>query len=303
MILVTGGAGLVGRAVLRHLHLAGYPVRILLKPSPRSPNLPRRIPVDVALAAMTDRRGLRAALVGIRRVIHLSGQSGLPDVEGTRNLSEACLDAAIDQLIYVSRIGAERSSAYPALRAQGEAEEVVRSSGVATTILRPGVVYGQDDTFTTSIAMLLAVSPVFLVPGDGRTPLQPLWVDDLATAVTWTLDDPGLVGQTYDIGGPEFFTFAEIVRLVGEASRTRRPLLGVRPAYLKLLAWVMEHLLPDPPITTEWMEYLAAPRTGELATLPRSFGLQPARMETQIDYLSGRRWGWEFIRRQLRQAR
>ena len=72
MILVTGGTGFIGRALIRHLVELGYPVRTLIRPSQTSPNLPLGIAVDVAVSSLTDERGLRAAMVGIDTVFHLA---------------------------------------------------------------------------------------------------------------------------------------------------------------------------------------------------------------------------------------
>lgn len=311
MLLVTGGTGFVGRAVLRRTTQSGYAVRTLLAPSRKSPSLPRGVPVEVALTSLADRRGVRAALVGVDAVIHLAGAgspgSGLHiqanDVEGTRNLAEAAAEAGVSRLIYLSHLGADRSSAYALQRAKAMAEEHVRTSGVPFTILRSAVLFGDGDHLTTGIAMLLAMSPiVFLVPGDGSALLQPLWVDDMATAIVWALDDPSMEGQRYEIGGPEYFSLKQVIQMVMRAVRRPRLLMNTRPPYLRVLGWLMERMLPGFPMPTPWLDYLAVNRTAALDTLTSVFGLKPARMEGKLGYLEGRRWGWEMIRRQFRKV-
>ena len=73
MILVTGGTGFVGRALVRQLVANGLNVRTLIRPSARTPNLPRGVPVEVAVVGLNDERGLRAALRGVDVVYHLAG--------------------------------------------------------------------------------------------------------------------------------------------------------------------------------------------------------------------------------------
>lgn len=266
----------------------------------------------MALAGLSDRRGLRAAMVGVDRVIHLAApegeqanaQSVASESDGARNLAEAAADAGVRRLVFVSHLGADRASAYPSLRGCAIVEEHFRRSGVPCSILRAAIAYGPGDRFTTSLAMLLAISPLFFpMPSEGRVLLQPLWVEDLARCVVWTLDDPGSSGATIELGGPEHLTLREIVGLVTQVTGTRRALAIVRPPYLRAVAWVMERLLPDSPATTAWLDYLAANRTTDLNSVPRAFRLQPARMERRLDYLRGRNWAWELPAQQLRRAR
>jgi NADH dehydrogenase len=220
-------------------------------------------------------------------------------VEGTRNLAEAAAEAGVSRFLFVSHVGAHPTSAYPSFRSKALAEEEIRRSGVPHTILRSSVIYGPEDHFTTSLAMMMAMMPVlFLLPGDGETLLQPLHVEDLATALTWSLEDPATLNQTYGIGGPEFLTFAQALELIMRFSGTHRIAIPSRPPFLRIGANLMEWILPDPPLTSGWLDYLAVHRTAELQTLPRVFGLQPARMEAALDYLGEHNWLRAFFTRQ-----
>src|SRR5512144_2639917 len=101
MILITGGTGFVGKALVRHLTEAGYPIRLLIRPSKRSPNLPKGVPVEVAVCNLNDIRGLRSALMGVEVVYHLAGvewhgaHASLMnvDIEGTQTISRVAADA------------------------------------------------------------------------------------------------------------------------------------------------------------------------------------------------------------------
>ena len=126
-ILLTGGTGQIGRALLPRLLAAGHEVRCLVKPSKRTPNLPPNVPVQLALGRVEDERALRGALAGVEVVIHLAsaewlGQRGnlvSTDVEGTRLLAAAAAEAGVKRLVYVSHLGADRASGYPVLKAKG----------------------------------------------------------------------------------------------------------------------------------------------------------------------------------------
>jgi uncharacterized protein YbjT (DUF2867 family) len=298
MLLITGATTFVGRAFLQLASQAGVAVRTLLRPSAKSPDLPPGVPVEVALTALTDLRGVRAAMVGARAVVHMAGalspgsrpQAQWIDVEGTRNLAEACAQAGVERLLYLSHVGAEPLSAYPLMRAKAIAEDHIRRSGVPFTILRTAIVFGDGDDFTTGLARTVRGLPFVLpLPGEGSTILQPLWVEDLATSMMWSLDNPTMAGETYEIGGPEYLSLREIAQLVLHAMGKRRLIIKASPSALRGLAWILERIMRRPPLTSAWMDYLTVNRVAALNTLPGVFGLQPARMADRLGYLAPRR--------------
>lgn len=307
MILITGATGFVGGRLLPILAERAEPLRILLRPKRSSPDIPRGTELDVALASLSDPRGVRAAMVGVETVIHLAsaerrGRRGDligVDVQGTENLADAASEAGVRYIVYLSHLGASRASAYPLLRAKAAAEEHIRRSGVPHLLLRSGPLFGEGDRFTRFLAMLMAASPGFFpIPGGRSAPLQPLWVEDLVTALDWILGERDRVRGTYEVGGPEFLALEEIVDLVAGAAGIRRSTLEVHPPYVRLLVWLLESILPRSPVTTHAIDYLAAPRTASLDSMPRLVGLQPAPMYTHLDYLKGPNWLLEFLRDQ-----
>ncbi len=309
MILVTGGTGFIGRVLVRHLSEAGYPVRLLLRPARKSPQLPKGVPVEVALSSLDDDRGLRAAMVGVDVVYHLAGVESRGayaslldvDINGTRAVVQAAASAGIDRIFYLSHIGADRASAYPVFKAKAIAEEYIRRSGVGFTIVRSAVVYGANDGFTTGLAQLLHALPfIFLVPGQGDSLLQPLWVEDLVTCLTWALDDDETRDQMYEVGGPEFLSFNEILQMVMDQLGLQRKPVYLHPAYLRGLTVFLENLLPSIPVSVYWLDYLAANRTCSLDTIPRFFNLMPTRMAQRLAYLEGRNWRRAFWRSIMR---
>lgn len=304
MILVTGGTGFIGKALVRNLVEAGQQVRILIRPSPRSPALPAGMPVEVAVSSLNDPRGLRAAMVGVDTVYHLAGVERRGayaslmsvDIQGTRAISQAAADARVGRIFYLSHLGADRASAYPVPKAKAIAEEAIRHSGIDYTILRSSIVYGPNDGFTTGLARLLSTVPYFfLVPGDGTTLLQPLWVEDLVTCLVWALDDDTTRNQIYEIGGPEYQTLIEVLEQVMQALNIRRRLLPVRPPYLRALTVFLESFLPGLPVSVYWLDYLATNRTCALDTIPRVFKLMPSRMRQHLGYLQGQERGTTLL--------
>lgn len=305
MILVTGGTGFIGKALIRHLTEDGYQVRTLVRPSKRSPDLPKGVPVEVVVSALDEERSLRSAMVGVEAVFHLAGAEWRGaradlleiDIRGTQMVLKTALDANVERLFYISHLGADRASAFPVLKAKAIAEEHVRHSGLDYTIFRSAIVYGLEDAFTTGLAKLVSTIPVFFfLPDDGNTMLQPLWIEDLVTCLMWSYEDEDTRNQVYSIGGPEYITFRHVVESIVDAIGIRRRFVSIYPPYLRAMTVLMESLFPGLPTSIYWLDYLAVNRTCALDTIPRHFSLMPGRFKYHLDHLKGRDWRRSLIK-------
>jgi NADH dehydrogenase len=313
MILVTGATGFIGRALIRHLFEAGREARVMIRPSRRSPRLPKSTPVEVAVVSLSDERAIRAALKGVDVIIHLAGAESqgrnanllAVDMQGTENLARVAAEVGIKRFITVSHIGASRSSGFPVFKAKGIAEEHIRRSGVPHTIFRTSLVYGPEDHFTTNLARLLQVAPFFFpLPSSTRAVIQPLWVEDLVTVLSWSLDNDSTINHTYEIGGSEYFTVRQIVEIVMHATYRPRILFDLHPVLLRALLVTLESFIPNYPASSFWLDYIAINRTCPVDNLPRIFGLMPARFTYRLDYLKRTPWysaAWDNISTQTSQ--
>jgi uncharacterized protein YbjT (DUF2867 family) len=309
-ILVIGGTGFIGRALIEQLLAAGHQVRTLIRPSMSSPNLPKGVPVEAIVAGLSDERGLRAAMVGVDTIYHLAGSewSGAYaslleiDIEGTRRVAQVAQEAGIDRIFYISHLGADRASAYPVMKAKAIAEEYIRRSGVDYTIFRSAIVFGPQDGFTTGLGFILKLFPfIYLMPGDGGTLLQPIRIDDLVTCMTWSLDDDETRNKIYEVGGSEYLSLRQIVEIMSEVLDVHRLVINISPPYLRGLTVFFESIFPGFPVSVYWLDYLAANRTTALDTLPRVFHLMPSRLSaSNLGYLHEVNWRslfWASLRR------
>ncbi|MEX1248885.1 MAG: NAD(P)H-binding protein [Anaerolineales bacterium] len=295
---MTGGAGFVGQRLVQRLVDEGHGVRILIRPSAATPRLPQGLSVQAAISSLADLRGLRAALVGVERIFHLAGVDWLDsresfratETEGTRNLLEAAQDAGIKRFVFLSHLGADRAAAFAPLKAKGIAEEFVRRSSLPYTIIRSSLTFGPGDHFTTDLAKLMAFSKVFPLPLNGRIMLQPFWVEDLVTCLTWCLDDEATLAQTIEVGGPEHLSLRRISELIQQKAGLQSRLISGRPSYLRILINLTHAVFPRLPASNFWLDYLAADRICELDTVPRVFHLLAARFSQKVDYLAGVDW-------------
>ncbi len=307
MFLVTGGTGFIGNVLIRHLTDLGYPVKLLIHPSMKTPALPRGLPLDVTVTDLNDERGLRAAMKGVDAVYHLASAESLGrkaeltkvDIHGTHSVVNAAAQAKVDRFFYLSHLNADRVSAYPLLKAKAIAEHHIKTSGIPYTIFRSAVAFGKGDHFSNGLAFLLKVSPYFVIlPDKGSTLLQPIWVEDLATVMTWSLDLPETLNQTIEVGGPEYLSFLDICKMIASAININRRYINVSPVFLNILTELLEIIMPSFPTSVFWNDYLATDRITSLETIPRMFDLLPARMSQRLGYLEGksfRKNWWRMI--------
>lgn len=305
MILVTGATGFVGRHLVARLMALGYPVRCLL-PEQAIDDLPWEQQPEIIVGSILDEESLFHAVTGAHVVIHLANALwwGSPrDLErvelmGTRSLITAARAARVGRIITMSHLGASPSAAYPVLRYKGLVEDALKNSGLAYTILRSGLIFGEDDSFVNHLAMQLSASPgVFLMPGRGEVVLHPIYIEDVVSTLVSSLETLDTVDNVIEIGGPEYITLEDLIRTVMRVSGISRIVIGVPPYVLRWLAVVFNYLLPRSIITMQWFDILATNHTAHLGNVFRYFGVHPRRIEdTLVTYMRGRRYGLQLLR-------
>ncbi len=309
MIIVTGATGFIGRHVVKQLVANGSRVRCLL-PEAKEVTFTASKTIEVVTSSLLDEEQLFKAVTGAHTIIHLESAQwwgrtrDLERVElvGTRNLLTAARSARVGRIIILSHLGASSSSAYTLLRIKGVLEELVRSSGLAYTIIRSGIVFGEDDAFVNHIAMMLRVSPFFvLMPGQGEVVLHPIYIDDLVVALVRSLELVDTVDTTLEVGGPEYITLEDLFRTVMRVSGIYRAIIPVPPYLLRWLTAVYSRVFPRALATSQWLDILATNRTAPLGNIYNYFGIHPRRLEdTLLTYLPKKRFLWPSIQYSLR---
>lgn len=285
-VLVTGGAGFVGNNVVRQLVAQGKDVRAMVrhpeKAKMRLGDLGKQ--VEIVRGDVTDRQGIQSLFEDCSAVVHtvaISMEKGGTTYEevnyqGTINVVDAAADAGVKRFINVSQNGADSSLPYRFLASKGKAQEYVASSDLQWTAVRPSAIFGPQDEFFNTFARLLRLTPlVFPLVGGGKAEFQPVSVDDVATAITRSLEDDSTIGKELGLGGPEVLTLGEIEKRVMKALNTSRLLVPAPTWLLRPVVVVMQSVLPGSPVTTSLLDLLAVPNTVPNNALVEHFGMEP----------------------------
>jgi len=215
-ILVTGGTGELGRAVVGQLLATGEVVRVLSRQE--HPHVPPG--VGVVRGDLVDGEGVAEAVAGTEIVVHCASngrRSG--DVAGTRRLVAASADAGVHHLTYISIVGVDRNP-FAYYRTKLEAEGIVEVGSVPWTILRATQFYG----LLLRVLQAQDRLPALLVPRAFR--FQPIDSSEVAARLI-TLAQGRPMGRAADMGGPEVRTAEHLARTYLAAGGRRRPLVRV----------------------------------------------------------------------------
>ncbi len=252
-ILVLGGSGFVGRHVCEALNRAGIRMTVATRRMPaRSVQM---LPmVSVVQADVHDPAQLAALLPGHDAVINLiailhgsEAQFDKAHVQLPTLLAKACLAAGVKRLVHISALGADVNAPSMYQRSKARGEAVLQAQvphGLALTVLRPSVIFGEDDAFINVFAKLQALAPAVPLAG-AHTRFQPVWVHDVAQAVAYAVLHPATTGHSYELAGPQVFTLQQLVEHAGIWAQHPRWVIPLPNALAYVQAWVMEHL-PGP---------------------------------------------------------
>lgn len=274
MVLVTGGTGFVGQAVVAELMSNGYRVRVLSRSRPLAG-------VEWVQGDVTDPEAVRRAVTGCRRVIHLVAirrewrerTFSAVTAGGARHVVQAAVEAGVEHLVHMSALGLTERPDTGYMKAKAAAETVVKASGLPFTIFRPSFILGPGG-FVEEYGQLIRKAPLVPIPGPGNYPVQPIARDDVAHAFRRALEAPHAAGKTYDLAGPERMTFEALIDRIMLAMGRRKGKVHVPLAVMRPMAWMLQRVTPNPPATTDEIKMLVAGNAGDPTAAQRDLGLQ-----------------------------
>jgi NADH dehydrogenase len=278
-VLVLGGSGFVGRHLVAALAADGIRVTVPSRRRERAKHLLPLPTVDVvetdimapgALEALASGRQALINLVGI-----LHGDFERVHAELPRRVVAACRARGVGRLLHMSALGASPSapSEYLRTKAMGE-QAALAAADLGVTAFRPSVIFGPEDAFLNTFAALARTFPVLPIACP-QARFQPVYVADVAHAMSHALDDLSTHGKTYELCGPRQYTLKELVELVCEMTGRRRAVIGLPDRLSYWQAFVMEKL-PGKLITRDNLRSMQVPNVCAGAF---PFGIRPQALE------------------------
>ena len=273
IVTVFGGSGFLGRHLVRTLCRKGWRVRVAM----RRPHLGGDVrlagdigQVQLVQANVRNRPSIKRALENADAVVNLVAimyERGAQTFNGTQalgaaNVAQLAAEAGIRKFVYVSAIGASKNSRSMYARTKAEAEAATLEAIPTATIVRPSIMFGPEDGFFTRFARMARLTPVMPLIG-GSTKFQPVYIGDVADAITAALARTEAQGRTYELGGPRIYTMKELLQYILREIDRPRMLLPVPMLFAAPLGYTigaLSKLNPffGPPLTGDQVQLLQA---------------------------------------------
>ena len=294
-IVLLGATGFVGHRLLPELSAAGHSCTVLSRYLMGCRELTVIPGVEVRQSNIHDDEQLKThfreadAVINMVGILNESGRKGTgfnrAHVELVEKIIAACRASGLRRLIHVSALNAGKGSSHYLL-SKGRAEELIRAADdLDSTIVQPSVIFGDGDSFINRFAGLLKLTPV-LPLACPEVKMQPVWVGDVAAAMTLALQDPETFGQTLIMVGPEIYSLRELVEFAATASGLKRKIIGLPDGLSRLQGRLMD-FVPGKPFSSDNYRSLQVDSTSVENSLWR-FGIGPHSLESIVPgYLAG----------------
>jgi NADH dehydrogenase len=257
--VITGAFGYSGKYIARRLLSDGHRLRTLTNSTDREN--PFGDALDIHPYNFDQPNELALSLQGVAVLYNTywvrfdyTDFNHEQAVRNTRTLIDAAKQAGVQRIVHVSITNPSEDTNLPYFRGKAMLERAVKESGISYAILRPTVLFGQEDILINNIAWILRRFPLFGVFGDGSYKLQPIYVDDLATLAV----EEGKRNEnvTIDAIGPETFTYRELVETIGRAIGKPRTIVPIPPQLGFRIARLLGSVVGDVLITREEIQGL-----------------------------------------------
>ena len=305
---IFGASGFIGRHLIRRLTKKDF--RIVA--ATRSPYLhgylkPLGNPgqIDLEKVNLFDKERLRTLIKNSDVVINLVGilyetkkqkfediHAKFPDL-----LSKLCSELNIEKLVHISALGIDETANSQYMQSKLKGEKNILNNFNRSVILRPSIIFGPEDNFFNQFASLAEFLPALPLIGGGLTYFQPIYVGDIAKSIVTVLEKEEINNNIYELGGPQTFTFKELMKILLKQIKKKRFLVPIPFLLAKFQAKILQ-LLPRPLLTTDQVEMLKYDNivSNNYPTL-KDLKINPRTIESVLpDYIWRFRKGGQFAK-------
>jgi len=286
-VLLLGSTGFLGRAVTHKLLDAGHQLRVLVRDPMKAAAYKVR-GAQVVVGDVMNAQTVTTAAQGTEHIVNLVAvrrnkpQSMFEvNADGPRIIGEAAKAAGTKSVIFVSAIGARLDQKYKYLTSRWMGEQELAKTGVAGAILRFSFILGEDGGVLDDFVRAANFGPFLIIPGDGKTQMQPILRDDAARCIVESVGKADLLGKIIELGGPEVVTYETMFDWFIAARGIKKRKMHVPPALLMPGAAVMELLSDNPVATPDEINTIQLANVADgLDSVTAHFGWRPAAPST-----------------------
>jgi NADH dehydrogenase len=284
VILVAGGSGFIGSAVVRHLVAGGEEVAVLTAHPERSRERIERLGARPVTGDVLRPDSLPPAMKGAEAVVQALTFPTFPvekprqgytfeefDHLGTERLARAAAEAGAKRFVYASGSGAAPDAPESWFRAKWAGEQAIMATGLPYAIVRPSWVYGPEDRALNRFVTFHRRLPFVPVVGNGRQRLQPVFIDDVAAVLARAATAVGPTGL-FELGGPDVLTMDEVLTAMMIARGKRKPLIHF-PVWMPKLAGAVLQYLPKPPLSPDAVSFVVHDAVADNAAMLAAFDI------------------------------
>jgi NADH dehydrogenase len=300
IITIFGGSGFVGRYIARRMAKQGWRVRIAVR-RPHEALFVRTYgvvgQVEPIQANIRDEASTRSAIAGSEVVVNCVGilaedsRQRFDDVQadGAARIARISAEEGVARLVHLSAIGANSESESAYAKSKGDGEAAIPDAFPSAVILRPSIIFGDEDQFFNRFAGMARFTPAIPVVG-AASKFQPVYVDDVAAAAELACLGEAEAG-IYELGGPEIASFRSLIEKMLHSIRRRRLILSLPFLIGHIQGWVFDMLqsvtfglFQNTLITRDQVKLLRNDNlVGEGARGFEAFGIKPRAMDAILD--------------------
>ena len=170
-------------------------------------------------------------------------------------LGNLCNETGVNHLVHISALGLRNDHVSKYMQSKLEGEKNIKKIFKSTVILRPSLIFGPEDKFFNTFASIAQFSPILPLIGGGKIKFSPIYVDDVAKAIVKALKLNNSGPKIYELGGPENYSFKELMEILLEEIKKKRFLMPIPFSVAKFQSYFLQ-MMPNPLLTPDQVEML-----------------------------------------------